>query len=273
MIVYKTDEAPGAENETHEPSTPVEAAKEVDTSGDDGDTTGQHSQQPSAGSYNPYQNQRENDGHLQAMSDIIKMSMRGVMCALCCCLPIANAVHICALVFAFESTFKEQEDIITMESEEYDVCGTDWNPGAFMSVSRYLLIAGAGGIAAVTIFMVSILVLYRRFLKTLDLAVSEGGETDTFNRHLQGLLKYEISVRFCSLPVMCLELGWSTAAFILYSQVGEDCTDTSQAKMMLAWGIISILNGCQRFNQLSRLKMKDTFSTLFASTNAMNSAL
>jgi len=212
------------------------------------------------------------ENYMEMVGGIVKKSMQGVMCCLCCCFPLINAVNICALVFAFQENLQEDNDSTTAVGEEYDVCGKELNDDAFMTVSHHLIIAGAGGIALSIIQMMAAAIFLRAFTETVDLAISEGSETDKFQRQMDTLQTMQNLVRFLStLPIMCLQLAWSIAGFILYSQVGGDCTASSPGKMLLAWCIIVMVSACSSFNQVTKPQNLDAaFGQMFISVDAVN---
>lgn len=167
-----------------------------------------------------------------------------------CCFPLTNIVNICALVFAFEQNLQEIEDSDSiLESEEYDVCGMDLNPDAFMTVSHYLVVAGAGGIA-LSIMQTAATLLYIRELVG-DSRVSFKG-SDNLTRQLQGIQKMGTRLLLSQLPVMLVQLAWAIVGIILYSKTEADCRATSPDKMMLAWAIITLCTACQSFNNLTK---------------------
>jgi len=162
------------------------------------------------------------------IAEIVKKSMMGVLCCMCCCFPVMNAINIVAIVFAFEKFERG-------ECPGKDICSTDCQPDAFMPMTHFLWIAGAGSMALSIAGMVAAAVFIRTFTDTVDLAVEEGSETDRFKRQAESVKKVQNLVRWVSvLPTMCLQLAWSIAGIVLYTQVSSTCTDTGTAKVVLA---------------------------------------
>ena len=105
--------------------------------------------------------------------------------------------------------------------------------------------------------------------------MEEGSETDRFKRQAESVKKVQNLVRWVSiLPTMCLQLAWSIAGIVLYTQVSSTCMDTGTAKVVLAWSILTLVSACGSLNQLVQPKnVDDLFGQLFKATNEQDANL
>ena len=167
--------------------------------------------------------------------------------------------NICAVVFAFEEFERG-------ECPGEDICSTDCQPDAFMDMSTFLLIGGVTSMAMGIINTVVTAIYIRAFTNAVDLAVSEGSPTDTFKCQADGVKRlrnlHRLVVR---VPMLVSQLAWAIAGFVLYSQVNDSCTETGQAKMVLAWCILVVFFVFVACNRVAKPKDLDaTFAKVFS---------
>lgn len=208
------------------------------------------------------------DFDMNFVANVVKKSMMGVLGCMCCCFPLMNATNICAIVFAFVEYERG-------ECPGEDICSVECQDDAFMSMTHFLLVAGAGALALSVSGMMALTVFIRSFTETVDLAVQEGSKTERFTRQADGVKRIQLYVKlFAAIPSMLLQMGWGTAGIILYTQVNQTCKDTGEAKMVLAWCCITLCMACSQCNQIMKpVDLDDAFSKLFAVGDAADAAL
>ena len=148
-----------------------------------------------------------------------------------------------------------------------DICSVDCQPDAIMSMSHFLFIAGAGGMAITIMDMLALTVVWKVFADTIDFAVEEGTETVRFIRSVDGVTMISSLNRFLTaFPSVLFRSAWCIVGCVLYfGQVDDDCSSTNEALMVLLWCIITLtISILELYRVIRSWDVDAEFTRLFA---------
>lgn len=177
-----------------------------------------------------------------------------------------------AIIFSFESFERAV-------CPGKDICSTDCQPDAFISMKRFLFIAGAAGIALTIVHMMALTVFSKVFVDTIELAAKKAVKTDGVIASVNGVKTISNLSKCCAaLPSVTLRSGWGIAGCVLYfAQVDDSCSSTNEALIVLLWCILTLAISILDLFWLVRLwnssRIMEEFEQLFPHDDAEDATL